>query len=147
MTMSNQPDNTDQWPDCFTYHDLAPKDDPPLYKHRKPDEEWELFSSMVSVRMSYQNWFERYSLRYFARNDLWAVCIQQTSSATGWFRIGPMRLAAWCHAPADSDTSVIATALLRTWFVACKKHGGLAAEFVEEWGYIPIDLDVVWGDL
>ena len=145
--MSNNTDTANQWPECFTYHDLAPDDDPPRYKRRKPKEQWRLFSSMISVRMSYQNWYERYLLRYFARDDLWAVCIQQTSSASGWFRIGPLRLAAWCHAPADSDTSIIATALLRTWFVACKKHGGLASQFVEEWGDVDFELDDVWGDL
>ncbi len=146
MTMNNKPDNTNQRPDCFTCYDLAPDEKLPRYKGRRPDLEWWLFSSLISVLMSHQDWYERYSLRYFARNDLWAVCIRHASSTYSDGH-GPMQLAAWCYAPADSDLAVIANALLRTWFCACKEHGGLATQFVEDEGSIDIDFDAVWGDL
>jgi len=144
--MSNNPDNTTEWPECFTRHDLSDSEKPPEYEDREQDRDLWLFSALVSVQMSHQDWYERYMLRYFSHDDLWVMCIREAESAR-CYGIGPLRLGAWCHAPADSDLSTIATALLRKWFCACAKHGELEVHFVEEQSDIPIDFDVVWGDL
>ena len=145
-TMNSEPDKTTEWPQCFTHHDLSASEKPPEYEDREQDRDLWLFSALVSVQMSHQEWYERYMRRYFAEDNPWVMCIREAESAR-CYGIGPLRLGAWCHAPADSNLSTITTALLRKWFFACAKHGELEVHFVEEQSDIPIDFDVVWGDL